>query len=48
MLESIALFYQRHKYKILAGVSFAFAGYFAYKYLEDGGETKWSSFVKAV
>lgn len=30
-------FWSRHKYKIMAGVSFAVAGYFAYRYLEGGG-----------
>ena len=40
--------WNKHKYKILGGVSFAIAGYFAWKYMEGGGETKWSSFVEAV
>ena len=40
--------WNKHKYKILAGVSFAAAGYFALKYFEGGGETRWSSVAEAV
>ena len=31
-LEKVSNFWNKNKYKILAGVSFAFAGYFAWKY----------------
>lgn len=47
-IDQIKDVWSKHKYKILAGVSFAIAGYFSWKYLESGGQTKWSSFVEAV
>ena len=40
--------WKKHKYKIMAGVSFAMAGYFIWKYMEGGELTKWSSFEEAV
>ena len=40
--------WKKHKYKILAGISFAFAGYFFLKYMENGGSTRWSNFIEAV
>lgn len=40
--------WRKHKYKILAGVSFSFAAYFAWKYMEGETSSKWSDFTKAI
>ncbi len=45
MFASIKAFINKHKYKILAGVSFFAAAYFLARYLEDQAETKLSSFL---
>ena len=36
VLEKAKNFWAKHKYKILAGVSFIAAGYFALKFMEGG------------
>ena len=36
VLEKAKDFWAKHKYKILAGVSFIAAGYFALKFMEGG------------
>ena len=48
MLNSIVNFIKERKYKILAGFSFGMAIYFAAQYFKEEGETKISSFIKAI
>lgn len=46
MLAKLKTFFQTHKNKILATISFAAAGYFFYKFLkEDEAVVKISSFM---
>ena len=48
MISKIKETISEHKYKILAGVSFAAAGYLFYCYLNDDKNVKLSSFFAAL
>jgi hypothetical protein len=48
MITSIIDFIKEHKYKILGGISFGMAFYFAAEYLKGEGEAKISSLLEAI
>jgi hypothetical protein len=48
MLKNIIIKIKKHKYKILAAVSFVAAGYFCYCYLNDDKNIKLSAFLDAL
>lgn len=47
-MNSITKFIKKHKFKILAGISFIAAGYFFYQYSLDTSSVKLSSFLQAI
>jgi hypothetical protein len=48
MLKRVRDFVFEHKYKLLAGISFGFAGYAFYEYVNDDSRIKLSSFIDAL